>query len=80
MLKLELQYFGHLTTDLLEKTLILGKIEDRRTRGRQRMRWLDGIIYSMDMILSKLQERKKDREVWHAAVHGVKKSQTLLSG
>ena len=62
MLKLELQYFGHLTTDLLEKTLILGKIEDRRMRGRQRMRWLDGIIYSMDMILSKLQERKKDRK------------------
>ena len=75
MLKLELQYFGHLTADLLGKTLILGKTEDRRRRGRQRMRWLDGIVYSMDMILSKLRERVKYREVWHAAVHGVKKSQ-----
>ena len=78
MLRLKLQYFGHLMqrADSLAKTLILGKIEGRRRRGQQRTRWLDGITDSMDMILSKFQEMVKDRKVWHAAVHGVAKSQT----
>ena len=80
MLKLKLQYFGHLMqrTDSLEKTLMLRKIEGRRRRGRQRMRCLDGITDSMDMILSRLQETMKERETWHAAIHGFSKSQRRL--
>ena len=81
MLKLKLQYFGHMMQRAasLEKIVMLGKMEDKRRRGRQRMRWLDSVADSMDMSLSKLQETEKDREAWHAVVHGVPKSWTQLS-